>query len=130
MARQPSRYPTELELAILKILWKRGPLSVRDVQEQLRGFRKLAYTSVMTIMNIMSKKGYLSRSKQGKSFIYTPKVKQEKTASRMLGDVVERVFDGSAITAMVNLLKSVDGDLAGLKELRKLIDRKVKEEQK
>ena len=56
MARPSSRYPTELELEILKILWQKGPLSVREVQEALDDFRKLAYTSVMTMLNIMSKK--------------------------------------------------------------------------
>ena len=130
MARPSSRYPTELELEILKILWQKGPLSVREMQEALDVVRKLAYTSVMTMMNIMAKKGYLKRSKKGKSFIYTPRVKEAETTKGILGDMINRVFEGSTMAVMVNLLEADEVEADELKELRKLIDRKVKEEQK
>ena len=127
MARPPSRNPTELELEILKILWHNGPLPVRGVRDRLAGTRDLAYTSVMTIMNIMVGKKYLTRRKQGPSYVYRSRVTQKATTGRMLKDLVHRVFEGSAVAVMVNLLDTADVDEAELRELRQLIDRKTTE---
>jgi len=127
MPRRTSPHPTELELEILKILWRDGPRSVRDVRDALAPFRDLAYTSVMTIMNIMLRKGYVKRSKEGGYFVYRPRITRESTARRMLGDMVDRVFDGSATALMVNLLETAEIDPDELKELRKRINRKAKE---
>jgi len=127
MARPASKHPTELELAILKILWRDGPLPVRDVRDALAADRELAYTSVMTVMNIMAEKGYLRRRKQAARYVYRPVVGEEATSRRMLGDLVDRVFDGSASAAMVNLLDAADLDADELREIRALLDRKAKE---
>ena len=128
MAGRASRHPTELELEILKILWREGPCTVREVREKLAGFRKLAHTSVTTMMTIMTKKGYLKRRKKNKlTHIYTAQVSEEATTSGMLGDMVERVFQGSTMTAVINLLETRDIDEVELAELRKLISRKAKE---
>ncbi len=128
MARPPSRHPTELELEILKILWRDGPLAVRDVRDRLAEFRDLAYTSVMTIMNIMTDKGYLDRRKDGARFIYEAAVTENETSRNMLGDLVERLFDGSAAAVMLNLLESGEIDERELRDLRRLIDEKMAEE--
>ena len=130
MARLPSKYPTELELEILKVLWRDGESSVRDVKQALESFRKLAYTSVMTMMTIMTEKGYLKRRKKSNYYIYKPLITEKAITSGMLGDVVERLFDGSAMAAMVNLLETGDVDESELAELRKLIRRKGKEAQR
>lgn len=127
MTRPSSRYPTELELEILKILWRDGPSSVRHVRDRLAEFRDLAYTSVMTIMTIMTKKGYLKRTRKGRSYTYAPLLTEAETARGMLGDLVDRVFDGSAVAAMVNLLETGDVDDEELAELRELIERKAEE---
>ncbi len=127
MARHPSPHPTELELEILKVLWRDGPGSVRDVRDTLVSFRDLAYTSVMTIMNIMRDKGYLTRAKKGGYYVYRPSITKESTVRGMLGDMVNRVFDGSAASLMVNLLETAEIDPEELKELRNRINRKAKE---
>ena len=127
MARPPSRYPTELELEILKILWRHGPRSGREVRDTLFQRRELAYTSVMTVLNIMTKKKYLRRDKSGANFIYRAVVSEKAVSRRMLGDLVDRVFDGSTSAVLVNLLENAQLDPAELKELRKLINRKAKE---
>ncbi|MHC4181120.1 MAG: BlaI/MecI/CopY family transcriptional regulator [Planctomycetota bacterium] len=127
MARPASQHPTELELEILKILWRKGPLSGREVRDALAPRRDLAYTSVMTIMKIMAKKKYLRRKKSGGSFIYHPTVAQRAVSQRMLGDLVDRVFDGSATAVMVSLLENADLHERELKELRQLINRNVRE---
>lgn len=103
-------------------------MSVREVREALMDFRRLAYTSVMTVMNIMVDKGYLRRAKQGGWYVYRARVKQEATTRRILRDMVNRVFNGSATAAMVNLLESSDMDAEELDELRGFIARKTNEE--
>jgi len=128
MARRPSRHPTELELEILKISWRQGPATVRQVRDQLNKLRPLAYTSVMTVMNIMVKKGYLQRSKQGVSYVYRSRISRQTSTRRMLSDLVDRVFDGSASAVMLNLLETADIDQSDLQELHELINRRAKEQ--
>ncbi len=122
MARPASKYPTELELEILKVLWRVGPVPVRVVRDELVGFRVLAYTSVMTILNIMVNKGYLTRKKDGASFRYRTKIRQKSTTWRMLRDLVDRAFDGSASAAMVNLLEAGELNDDEIASIRKLLD--------
>ena len=128
MPRPPSRYPTELELEILKILWRDGPAPVRDVREALVPYKDLAYTSVMTIMNIMTRKGYLRRSKQDGRYIYSAKTAEQTVTRQMLSDLVNRVFDGSAVAVMLNLLAVHDVDARELEHLCRLVNRKSREE--
>ena len=127
MARPVSKHPTELELEILKILWRAGPANVRAVRDRLADQRELAYTSVMTIMNIMTRKGSLKRTKQGASYVYHPRVTEKTTTRKMLGDLIDRLFDGSASAAMVRLLETSDIDDDELKRLRALLSDKAKE---
>jgi len=128
MARPASKHPTTLELEILKVLWRRSPLPVREVREGLAETRRLAYNSVMTVMNIMVDKGYLRREKEGASYLYRPTVTRRSTTRRMLRDLVDRVFDGSAATVMVNLLESSDLDKDEMARLRELLRSKPKED--
>ncbi len=128
MARAASRHPTELELEILKILWRDGPSNVRHVRKALAGFRDLAYTSVMTMMTIMARKGYLKRRKGEGGYVYRAAISAESTTRGMLRDLVDRAFDGSAASLMVNLLETRDIDADELQRLRELINRKAGEQ--
>ena len=130
MARPESENPTELELEILKILWDESPLPVREVRNRLetRAGRPLAHSSVITMLNIMHRKGFVRRKKDGKSFLFSPKLKKETVAGSIVGDVLSRVFEGSASEMMLNLLETADLDADELTELRKLIARKAKEQ--
>jgi predicted transcriptional regulator len=123
MARPSSRHPTELELEILKILWRQGPLPVSKVRDALAGFRDLAITSVTTIMNIMVRKGYLTRQRSTGSYAYRPRISERATGRRMLRDMVDRVFDGSAAVVMARLLETADLDERELNEIRALLNR-------
>lgn len=125
MARPRSQHPTELELAIIKIIWRDGPSNVRHVRNELSGWRDLAYTSVMTIMNIMTQKGYLRRLKEGASFTYYARVTERNTTQKMLVDVVEWAFDGSITTAVETLLDSAELDAEERQLLRDLVQRKL-----
>lgn len=131
MPRPSSDYPTELELAILKILWESSPLPVRDVRDRLadgQDGRDLTHSSVITILNIMVKKGYLRREKEGKALLFEPIVAEQDVHQGMVGDILQRVFDGSASSMMLSLLETADMDFEELKELRKLINKKAKEQ--
>ncbi|WP_442485079.1 BlaI/MecI/CopY family transcriptional regulator [Aeoliella sp. SH292] len=130
MARAESEYPTELELEILKVLWAESPLPVRDVRTKLESEagRTLAHSSVITMLNIMHRKGFLRRVKDGKAFLFSPKVEKQQVTGKMAGDLVSRVFDGSPTALMLNLLETSDLDAEELAELRRLINRKAKEQ--
>jgi BlaI family penicillinase repressor len=127
MARPTSRYPTELELEILKVLWRESPLPGRKIRDALADFRDLAYTSVMTVMKIMVEKKYVRRKKVAGNFVYSPCVTEEASRKRMLHDMVDRVFDGSPTAVMLNLLETSDLDEQELKQLRKMLNRQSKE---
>lgn len=131
MARPASEHPTEFELEILKVLWKASPQTVRDIRDRLAETgRDSAHTSVITILNIMVEKGYLDKKKEGKSYLFWPIVSDENVSQKMLGDMVARVFDGSARNLMLNLIDGEEIEEAELLELRKLINQKVREQRK
>ena len=127
MARPSSPHPTELEFEILKILWRVGPATVREVREELASFRDLAYTSVMTIMTIMTDKGYLSRRKKGSGYVYRARAAEDSTKHAMLSDLVDRAFEGSAGALMLNLLEKSSVKPGEIEELRELIAKRAKE---
>jgi len=123
MARPASKHPTELELAILKIIWNDGALPVSKVRRKLASFRDLAVTSVTTVMNIMVRKGYLGKTKSGGTFVYAARVKEAATARRILKDVIDRVFDGSTAAMVAGVLDTADLDDAELGKIQDLLDR-------
>lgn len=127
MARPASNHPTELELEILKILWRKGPSTVRQVREELAPARKLAHTSVITIMGIMTDKGYLARDAEGNTHVFRAKVSAHSVRKRMLGDLVHRAFDGSAAAVMLNLLDTSELKDDELAELRRRLNEKGKD---
>jgi BlaI family transcriptional regulator, penicillinase repressor len=130
MARPASKYPTELELEILKLLWEESPLAVRDVRERLeeRAGRPLTHSSVITMLNIMHRKGFLTRRKQGKSFLFAPKTPQQQVTGHIVGDLLTRLFGGRPSAMMLNLLETAELDSSELDDIKKLISRKRKEQ--
>jgi predicted transcriptional regulator len=133
MARPASGYPTELELQILKILWEHDTrLTVREIRDALAADgRDLAHTTVITTLGTMVEKGQLEKLAplQGKAFRFAPLLPQEAVSKKMLGDLVDRVFDGSAEAVMLSLFDVSELDEDELKRLRKLFNQKVRERQ-
>jgi|SRR5579884_1573414 len=128
MPRRVSTNPTELELEVLKILWREGALSGRQVRDALAGAgRDLALTSVVTVLGIMVRKRYLRRAKPGGVFVYRPAAARRSTLARMLKDLVDRAFAGSAAAAMLHLLETSHVSDEELHQLRQLIAYKAKE---
>ena len=96
---------TEQELEIMKIIWKKGTSTVRDVYEELLSQRKIAYTTVMTMMGILEQKGYLKKSADDRAYVYTPARPQSEVVGNMVQDFVKRVFNGSAKPLLVHLIE-------------------------
>ena len=87
---------TAQELEIMKIVWATGATTVRDVYETLLEHRKIAYTTVMTMMNILEQKGYLKKSQKDRAFVYQATRPQKQVIRGMVREFVDRVFNGSA----------------------------------
>jgi predicted transcriptional regulator len=121
MPRPKYEHPTPGELEVLGVLWSQNPLSVREVMEVLNRRRPRAYTSVMSLLNVMTEKGLLSRKPAGRAFVYAPKAGRQKTMRRMLGDLLGRAFDGSANLLVAHLLEEANPTPAELAEIRRTI---------
>lgn len=121
MARPRHKNPTPAELEVLQIIWEHGPCTVREVMNLLSPKRSRAYTSVMSLMSVMADKGMLRQKAEGKAFIYSAKVSQNKTQSRMLGDLLNRAFDGSASALVAHLLRETEPSIEEMDEIRQAI---------
>ena len=115
---------THQELEIMKIVWQRGNSTVREVYEELLRGRKIAYTTVMTMMGTLEKKGRLRKSEQGRAYVYTPVEPETKVLGSMVQEFVKRVFNGSAKPLLVHLVESMDADGEQLEEIRSLLKEK------
>ena len=102
--RKPSPTLTPQELELMKLVWARGQATVRDVYEAMRGERRVAYTTVMTMLNVLEKKGHLRKKVAGRSFLYRPTRPQRQVIGGMVREFVERVFGGSAEPLLVHLV--------------------------
>ena len=121
MARPRHNNPTPAELEVLQIIWEQGPCTVREVMNLLKPKRPRAYTSVMSLMNVMAEKGLLNQKPKGRAFIYSAKVSRDKTQSSMLSDLLNRAFDGSANALVAHLLQQAEPNSKELDEIHKTI---------
>jgi predicted transcriptional regulator len=110
------------ELAIMKIVWRLGDVTVRDVYETLRRRRPVAYTTVMTMMNILEAKGYLKKSSERRAFRYRAARPEKRVIGTMVREFVDRVFDGSARPLLAHLAADTRLSKAEREELRRLIE--------
>ncbi|MGE0632918.1 MAG: BlaI/MecI/CopY family transcriptional regulator [Pseudobdellovibrionaceae bacterium] len=116
-----SKLLTETELELMTILWKLGEGSVSDVIELLPKERDLAYTSVSTILRILEQKNVLKTRKEGRGHVYIPQMQKSEYEAKTVKHVVDRVFDGTPVALVRQLLDSVDLNKNDLDELKKLI---------
>ena len=106
----------------MKVVWKQGGATVREVYETLREARPLAYTTVMTTMNILETKGFLDKARVDRAFRYTPARSRQQVVGAMVRDFVNRVFDGAAQPLLLHLASSETLSPKERAELRKLVE--------
>ena len=117
-----SQRPTEAELEILRVLWERGPSTVRQVHELLATARETGYTTTLKLMQIMADKGLVTRDESARTHIYTARLSQETTQRQLVNDLVDRAFGGSAAELVLRALSTHQTTDEELGEIRKLID--------
>ena len=127
MARPKQNHPTPAELEVLQVLWDDGPATVREVMQRLQKQRPRGYTTVMTLLNVMHEKGLLRRKPRGRAFVYSAKVDQAKTLSRMVGDLLRRAFQGSSSSLVTHLLNHAPPSQAELDAIRSAIEKHERE---
>lgn len=114
--------PTDAELAILRVLWDRGPSTVREVTDALQTERGTGYTTALKLLQIMTEKGLTKRDDSQRTHVYQAVVPAETTQRQLVRDLLERVFQGSAQQLVLQALSSKKTSRAELAEIRKLID--------
>ena len=113
--------PTDAELAILRVLWNRGPSTVRQVQDELSKSKKTGYTTVLKFMQIMVDKGQLRRDDSPYAHIYEARVPREQTQRSIVADIVDRVFEGSMSRLVMQALEAKHATSEELAEIRKVL---------
>jgi predicted transcriptional regulator len=119
--RPPSTTLTGNELEIMHVVWGAGTATVRDVYETLRQRRKVAYTSVMTMMKILEQKGHLNKKQVDRAYVYRPSRPRRQVLGVMVRDFVDRVFQGSAKPLLVHLVEDKRLSRADLEEIRRML---------
>jgi BlaI family transcriptional regulator, penicillinase repressor len=122
MSNKPLQKPTASELEILRVLWERGPSTVRDVYEALSEKKPTGYTTVLKMLQIMTTKGSVRRNEDQRAHVYEACVPAEKTKQQLAGDVLQRVFEGSASQLMLHALAGRRTSREELDELRRMLD--------
>ena len=122
MNQEPLQKPTASELEILRVLWARGPSTVREVYQELRERKSLGYTTVLKLLQIMTAKGSVRRNEEQRAHVYQACQPATETKRQLVGDVLQRVFEGSASELMVHALEGRRTSQKELDELRRLLD--------
>jgi predicted transcriptional regulator len=116
--------PTDAELAILRVLWTRGPSTVRQITEVMaEGGRETGYTTVLKLLQIMTEKKIVVRDESARTHIYAPASTQDQTQRQMVTDLLDRVFDGSAAQLVMQALAAKKTTPEELAEIRKLLNK-------
>ena len=122
MLKESFQKPTASELEILRVLWARGPSTVRAVHEALREKKELGYTTVLKLLQIMTAKGTVRRDEGHRAHVYEACQPATETKRQLVGDVLQRVFEGSASQLMMHALEGRRTSKKELEELRRLLD--------
>jgi len=122
VARKKSDLPTDAELAVLRVLWRLGPSTVRDVHDALETHEPIGYTTILKIMQIMADKGLVRRDESNRAHVYEPVPSEAQTQRRLLRDLARRAFDGSPGKLALRALADDKASKEDLAEIRRLLD--------
>lgn len=115
--------PTEKELEILQILWRKGPAAVKDVHESMGGNRQNGYTTILKLMQIMHEKGLVTRQKSGKLHLYEAVASQENTRQFIIDKMIQTVFQGSAMQLVMSALGNKKSSREELLEIKRYVEK-------
>ena len=122
MGDKPTPRPTDAELAILNVLWERGPSTVREVHDALSPTHDSGYTTVLKLMQIMTDKGLVDRDESQRAHVYTSRLGEQRTQRQLLGDLIERAFGGSPAKLVMQALSASKASAEDLSAIRNLLD--------
>ncbi len=122
MPRPPSVQPTEVEMQILRILWNLGPSPVREIHKRLEAAKGTNYSTTVKMLAIMLQKGLVKRDEEAQPHVYRPALTRAKAGKRMLDELIEKVYDGSAMALVLQALSSRKATREELDEVRRLLD--------
>jgi BlaI family penicillinase repressor len=114
--------PTEAELELLRVLWERGPLTVREIHDALSGDKATGYTTTLKILQKMTDKGLVRRDESQRSHVYEPVMKAEQTQRQLVRDLLQKAFGGSPAQLVMQALSEKKATPAELSEIRHLLD--------
>ncbi|HXT16310.1 MAG TPA: BlaI/MecI/CopY family transcriptional regulator [Gemmatimonadaceae bacterium] len=114
--------PTPAELELLRLLWRHGPQTVRDVHERIKRRRDIGYTTVLKTLQVMAEKGLVTRDESSRSHVYAAAVHETAVKRRLVSDLVESAFDGSAAGLVMQALSTRRASPEEIKEIRRLLD--------
>jgi BlaI family transcriptional regulator, penicillinase repressor len=114
--------PTEAELAILQVLWRQGPATVREVHEALSHRKESTYTTTLKLLQIMREKGLVKRNEDHKSHVYAAADKAEDTQRQLVGNLLEQAFGGSTSQLVLRALSAKPASAGELAEIRQIIE--------
>ena len=114
--------PTDAELAILRVLWERGPSTVRQVHDVLAIERPSAYTTALKLLQIMTEKGLVERDERDRTHVYHARLSEEQTQRQLVSDLLDRAFGGSAQKLVMQALATHRASPDELREIRRAID--------
>lgn len=114
--------PTDAELAILRVLWRRGASTVRQIHEELAPRSSTGYTTVLKLLQIMTEKGLVDRDESERAHVYTARLAEEQTLGRLVGDLLDRAFGGSSSRLVMRALEERPASPEELAEIRRLLD--------
>lgn len=114
--------PTDAELAILRVLWRRGPSTVRQVHEDLERRSLTGYTTVLKLLQIMTEKGLVERDESQRAHVYVARLPEEQTLGQLVGDLLDRAFEGSSSRLVMRALESRPASPEELAEIRRMLD--------
>ncbi|HEX4145095.1 MAG TPA: BlaI/MecI/CopY family transcriptional regulator [Pirellulales bacterium] len=126
MAKSGTLQPTEVELQILRILWELGPSRVRDIHARLNAEKGTNYSTTVKMLSVMLEKGIVRRDEAASPHVYRAALSREKAGKRMLSDLIERVYDGAAMSLVLEALGNTTATKEELDEARRLLDRMEK----
>lgn len=123
MGDKPTPRPTDAELAILRVLWERGPSTVREVHDALSATHDTGYTTVLKLLQIMIDKRLVVRDESQRAHVYAARETEQRTQRQLIGDLIDRAFGGSPAKLVMQALSGTQASAEELDAIRRMLDR-------